>query len=150
MSAVASNVIRMSVICYHPQFLVRIIRIKVNPNHPQVKVIITILGRSREVVDGAVCRDHASKLIRDFISLCQHEEEDEAGLLIGGMSFPLSSFSCICSCIHLVYLCVWITCRFDRNSYWSISCCLYSVWTWAVKYWKILHLSMKSKQKLRK
>ena len=35
MSAVASNVIRMSVICYHPQFLVRIIRIKVNPNHPQ-------------------------------------------------------------------------------------------------------------------
>ena len=89
MSAVASNVIRMSVICYHPQFLVRIIRIKVNPNHPQVKVIITILGRSREVVDGAVCRDHASKLIRDFISLCQHEEEDEAGLLIGGMSFPL-------------------------------------------------------------
>ena len=104
MSAVASNVIRMSVICYHPQFLVRIIRIKVNPNHPQVKVIITILGRSREVVDGAVCRDHASKLIRDFISLCQHEEEDEAGVLIGGMSFPLSSFSCICSCTHLVYL----------------------------------------------
>ena len=86
MSAVANNVIRMSVICYHPQFLVRI---KVNPNHPQVKVIITILGRSREVVDGAVCRDHASKLIRDFISLCQHEEDDESGLLIGGMSFPL-------------------------------------------------------------
>ena len=76
MSAVASNVIRMSVICYHPQFLVRIIRIKVNPNHPQVKVIITILGRSREVVDGAVCRDHASKLIRGFISPLHHHHHN--------------------------------------------------------------------------
>ena len=109
MSAVASNVIRMSVICYHPQFLVRIIRIKVNPNHPQGHHHHTG-KKQRSSRRGRVPRS------REQINQRLHFPLPAWG---GGWSRAADwwnvvspwiiyihtlSFSCICSCTHLVYL----------------------------------------------
>ena len=109
MSAVANNVIRMSVICYHPQFLVRIIRIKVNPNHPQGHHHHTG-KKQRSSRRGRVPRS------REQINQRLHFPLPAWG---GGWSRAADwwnvvspwiiyihtlSFSCICSCTHLVYL----------------------------------------------